>query len=159
MLTTFFDKATRDRYLWVVFPLMFLVVLAANGALVFYALSTWPGLAYDNASERGRKFNQVLAEEERESALGWKFAIGYLDGAVVVEARDREGRSLTDLNMEGTLVRPLGASSDAKLAFRPAGPGRYDAPVELPLKGQWEVRLTAERMGERAHDANRFIVR
>lgn len=159
MIPLFADKAMRDRYLWVVFPLMFLVVMIANGALVYFAMSSWPGLAYENASERGRKFNQVLAEEEKESALGWRFDVGYIDGRVVVAAYGRDGRSLTDLDLSGTLVRPLGGAVNRKLEFRSSGPGRYEATVELPLKGQWEVRLLAERMGERAHDAARIMTR
>ncbi len=159
MIPLFADKALRDRYLWIVFPLMFLVVMAANGALVYFALSSWPGLAYENASERGRKFNQVLAEEEKESALGWRFDIGYAGGRVVVAALDRDGRSLTDLELSGTLVRPLGGVANRRLEFRPSGPGRYEAIADLPLKGQWEVRLLAERMGERAHDAARIMTR
>lgn len=153
------DKAFRDRWLWLVFPLMFLVVAFANGVMVYYALSTWPGLAYANASERGRKFNQVLAAEERESALGWTFALRFADGRLAVDARSRDGTALTDLELAATLVRPLGGTDDVRIVLRPDGPGRYAAAVDLPLKGQWEVRLVAERMGEKAHSAQRVLVR
>ncbi len=159
MIGPFSDKSFRDRYLWVVFPLMFLFVASANGALVYFAMTSWPGLAYENASERGRKFNRVLAEEEKESALGWTFGLRYSDGAVIVDARDRDGQVLVDLQLAGTLVRPLGGTDDRKLEFRPAGPGKYEAVAELPLKGQWEVRLVADRMGDRSHSATRFVVR
>jgi len=159
MIRLFSDKAMRDRYLWVVFPLMFLFVASANGALVYFAMTSWPGLAYENASERGRKFNRVLAEEEKESALGWKLDLRYSEGAVIVDARDRDGQVLVDLAVSGTLVRPLGGTDDRKLEFHPVGPGRYEAAAELPLKGQWEVRLVADRMGERSHSATRFVVR
>ena len=153
------DKAFRDRWLWLVFPLMFLVVASANGVMVYYALSTWPGLAYANASERGRKFNQVLAAEEKESALGWTFALRLADGRLSVDARSRDGTALADVELAATLVRPLGGIDDVSLLLRPEGPGRYAAAVELPLKGQWEVRLVAERMGEKAHSAQRILVR
>jgi nitrogen fixation protein FixH len=157
MFAPFADKTFRDRWLWVVFPMMFLVVMVANGALVYYALSSWPGLAYENASERGRKFNQVLAEGSRENALGWHFSVFRAGGAVVVEARDRDGRPLTDLDISAKLVRPLGGTDDRALALRPAGPGRYAAETDLPFKGQWELRLLAERAGERVHATDRFL--
>jgi len=159
MIRFFSDKAMRDRYLWVVFPLMFLFVASANGALVYFAMTSWPGLAYENASERGRKFNRVLAEEEKESALGWKLDLRYSEGTVFVDARDRDGQALTDLALAGTLVRPLGGTDDVKLEFRPAGSGKYEAIADLPLKGQWEVRLVADRMGNRSHSATRFVIR
>jgi nitrogen fixation protein FixH len=153
------DKAFRDRWLWLVFPLMFLVVASANGVMVYYALSTWPGLAYANASERGRKFNQVLAAEEKESSLGWTFALRLADGRLAVDAKARDGAALTDVALAATLVRPLGGTDDVRVVLLPDGPGRYAASVDLPLKGQWEVRLAAERMGERAHSAQRVLVR
>jgi nitrogen fixation protein FixH len=148
----------RNRYLWVVFPFMFLFVLVANGALAYYALASWPGLAYENPSERGRKFNQVLHEEEKETRLGWKFQILPVDGAVEVRALDATGRALSDLELSGRLVRPLGKTADRPLEFRATAPGIYRAPVEFEARGQWEVRIAAMRDGERAHDAQRFLV-
>jgi nitrogen fixation protein FixH len=153
------DKAFRDRWLWIVFPLMFLVVMTANGVMVYYALSTWPGLAYSNASERGRKFNQVLAAEEKESTLGWTFAARVADGRLSVDAKARDGAALADVDLVATLVRPLGGAEDIRVALLPDGPGRYVGAVDVPLKGQWEVRLVAERMGEKAHSAQRVLIR
>jgi nitrogen fixation protein FixH len=148
----------RNRYLWIVFPFMFLFVLVANGALVYYALSSWPGLAFENPSERGRKFNQVLHEEEKETQLGWKFQIVPADNSVEVRASDAAGRALNDLALTGRLVRPLGKIADRPLEFRATAPGVYRAPVEFEARGQWEVRIAAIRDGERAHDAQRFLV-
>lgn len=159
MLAAFGSKSWRNKYLWLVFPLMFLVVFSANGVLVYFAVSSWPGLAYENASERGRKFNQVLAEESLENKLGWRFDVTHDAGHVTIEARDSSGNPLTDLAVTGTLVRPVGNVPDLHLNFNPAGSGRYVAPFAAPMKGQWEVRFAVERMGDRAHSSSRFIVR
>ncbi len=159
MLSFLRSKSWRDRNLWIVFPLMFLVVFGANGALVYFAVKSWPGLAYENASERGRKFNQVLAAESLENKLGWRFDIRRDGDVVVLDARDSSGNPLTDLDVSGTLVRPLGNIENRRLAFHPAGKGRYEAPLDAPLKGQWEVRFAAERSGERVHGADRFVIR
>ncbi|WP_395623445.1 FixH family protein [Sphingomonas daechungensis] len=159
MLSTFGSKSWRNRYLWIVFPLMFLVVFSANGALVYFAVSSWPGLAYENASERGRKFNQVLAEESLENRLGWKFDLRHADGRIVLDARDASGAPLVDLDVTGTLVRPVGNFADQPLRFHPTSSGRYEAPLDAPMKGQWEVRFAAEHLSDRVHSAGRFFVR
>ncbi len=155
-----------NRHLWLVYPVAFVAVLIANGALAYFALSSWPGLAYDNAFERGRKYNQVLREEDRENRLGWRLetkyeATGALEGALVVRAADREGRPLVDLGLAATLVRPVGgAVPDRALDLRAEAPGVYAARVEVPMAGQWEVRVIAEDgAGGRAHEAYRFVVR
>jgi len=149
----------RNRYLWLVFPAMFAVVLAANVVLVYFALASWPGLAYENPSERGRKFNQVLQAEEKAHGLGWKFTLRYVDHSVEVRIVDASGAALDDLGLTGTLVRPLGGIADTRLAFGTVAPGVYRAPVDLVAPGQWEVRVAATRGEARAHEAQRFVVR
>lgn len=155
-----------NRHLWLVYPIAFVAVLIANGALVYFALSSWPGLAYDNAFERGRKYNQVLRDEDRETRLGWRIEAKYESsgervGTLVVRASDRDGGPLVDLGLAATLVRPLGGSvPDRALDLRAQAPGVYTANVEVPISGQWEVRMVAvDATGARAHEAHRFFVR
>jgi nitrogen fixation protein FixH len=155
-----------NRHLWLVYPIAFVAVLIANGALVYFALSSWPGLAYDNAFERGRKYNQVLREEDRESKLGWRLdakyeAVGERVGTLKLRVADRDGAPLTDVALTATLVRPLGgATPDRALELRAQAPGLYAATIEVTASGQWELRLTAvDSTGERAHETYRFFVR
>ncbi|MFM7344294.1 MAG: FixH family protein [Tagaea sp.] len=159
-------KLDPNRHLWLVYPVAFIAVLIANGALVYFALSSWPGLAYDNAFERGRKYNQVLREEHCESKLGWRIETAFeADGAragdLVVRAADRDGRPLVDLDLMAVLVRPVGGTvPDRPVDLRAQAPGVYAARVDVPMAGQWEVRLTAiDPAGDRAHEAHRFVVR
>ena len=155
-----------NRHLWLVYPIAFVAVLIANGALVYFALSSWPGLAYDNAFERGRKYNQVLREEDRESRLGWRLEARYeaataRSGVLIVRAVDREGRPLVDLGVAAALTRPVGGGvADRAVELRAEAPGVYAATIDVPLPGQWEARLTAiDAAGERVHEAYRFVVR
>ena len=147
----------RNRYLWLVFPAMFAVVLTANAVLVYFAMASWPGLAFENPSELGRKFNQVLQAEEKESGLGWKFAVRYADDSIVVAVSDASGAPLTGAALSATLARPLGQIADRPLALQAQAPGVYRAPIVLGAPGQWEVRVAAERGADRAHSAIRFV--
>jgi nitrogen fixation protein FixH len=149
--------AFRNRYLWLVFPMMFAVVLTANIVLVYFALASWPGLAFENPSERGRKFNQVLQAEEKESGLGWQFSVRYAGDSIVVVLRDASGAPLTDATVSATLARPLGQIADRPLDLRAEAPGIYRAQIVLGAPGQWEVRIAAVRGADRAHNAIRFL--
>jgi nitrogen fixation protein FixH len=149
-----------DRHLWMVYPLAFVAVLIANGALVYFALSTWPGLAYDNAYERGRKYNQVLREEDRENALGWKVETHREGDRVTVRVIDAEARAITDLDVTAILVRPVGGTPNRVYKFGSVAPGTYTGEIELPMPGQWELRVVAANAaGDRAHEFVRFFVR
>lgn len=153
-------RLSPDRHLWLVYPLAFVAVLIANGALVYFALSSWPGLAYDNAYERGRKYNQVLREEDRANALGWKLEVQRDGDVVTVRTLDAGERPLTDLDVTAILVRPVGGTPNRTYKFRSVAPGTYTVSIELPLPGQWELRIVAEdSAGGRAHEFVRFFVR
>lgn len=146
-------NAPERRSAWIpwAFVVFMGVVVAVNGVMVYFALSTFTGTTIDRAYERGRLYNQVLAEAERQAALGWRFELRWTPasephtGRLVVAATDRSGAPLEGLAIEGKVLRPLGRPAPIPLALVQSGSGRYVAPVMLDGAGQWEVRLAARR--------------
>jgi nitrogen fixation protein FixH len=134
-----FDPRRSNWIPWVFVGGMALVVLV-NLVLVYAALSTFTGVTTGRSYDRGRDYNQVLAEATRQDALGWTTQV-MLEGRVLtVTARDRDGLPLSG-RIEGVLLRPL-EGAELRLDFAAAGPGRFIAFAEFPAAGQWEARLT-----------------
>lgn len=127
----------------------FLVVIAVNGALIFFAEGTFSGLETQHAYERGLQYNKALAAEAAQQRLGWhhEAAISGAAGSrtLHVNMTDGEGRPLEDLKVTAHLVRPSNAGLDLTLALQSAGDGRYAATFSLPAAGQWDLRLVAHR--------------
>lgn len=127
------------------------VVVAVNGVMVYFAVSTFTGTTVDRAYERGRLYNEVLAEAERQAAFGWRFELRWTPGTephagrLVIAATDRHGAPLEGLAIEGKVLRPLGRPEPIPLVLTQIGSGRYAVPVRLDGAGQWEVRLAARR--------------
>ncbi len=124
----------------------FLVVFAANGALVHYALSSFSGLTSEHASDEGAHYNLALAAAQAQVERGWQVKVSFtntegLRGRLDVTLNDRAGRPLTGAEVVVGLLRPTksGADSHAKLAD--AGDGRYGAELVVPLPGVWDLRL------------------
>ena len=146
-------SAPERRSAWIpwAFVAFMGVVVAVNGVMVYFALATFTGTTIDRAYERGRLYNEVLAEAERQAAFGWRFELGWapsgdpLSGRIVVAATDRRGAPLEGLAIEGKALRPLGRPAPIPLALVQTGSGRYAAEVALDGAGQWEVRLAARR--------------
>lgn len=134
-------EATR-RSAWIpwVFVGGMLLVVVVNGILVWASVSTFTGVTVGRAYERGRGYDQVLAEAARQDALGWTAEVRLADGALRIGAADREGRPVPG-RIEGVLLRPL-EGTEVALEFRALGAGRWTAPVEVPRPGLWEARLT-----------------
>ncbi|MBL27441.1 MAG: hypothetical protein CMM50_07830 [Rhodospirillaceae bacterium] len=126
------------------------VVMAANGALVYFAGESWTGLTSDHSYLEGLHYNETLAAAEAQNALGWKVDVSVGEDTaktLTVVMRDAEGRPLDDLTVSGSLIRPTSEGSDQTIELTFVGDGRYATGLDLPLKGQWDLDLLAARQG------------
>ncbi len=135
----------RSRWIPWVFVGGMLLVVVVNGGLVYAALSSFTGLTTGKAFDRGRTYNQVIQEAARQEALGWQARVTFQAGAVSVAVVDRSGQPVAGV-LHGYLQRPLDGTQ-VPLAFRQDGAGRFRAPAEPPLPGQWEARLLLRGTG------------
>ena len=152
-------KAGRPRGWWIPYTFFagFAVVLAANGAMLYFALSSFSGLSTKQAYVEGLAYNDRVEEEAAQAALGWTWD---LDLAAVetlrqngpsrvatlrVDGRNAEARPLDGLSLTATIRRPTEQGLDQTVPLRPVGPGLYETRVTLAKPGQWDVLLTARR--------------
>lgn len=143
------SPAPRGRWIPWVFVGGFGVVIAVNAVLITAAISTFTGTTTVGAYNRGLEYGEVLAEADRQRALGWRGAVSRADGAVLVSLRLPDGTPLpADAIVTGRLQRPLDRTA-LPLAFQPAGPGGWRAVAEVSAPGAWEAVLTVTRGTDR----------
>jgi nitrogen fixation protein FixH len=130
---------TERRSGWIpwVFVGGMLLVVVVNGVMVWFALSTFPGLTTTQSYDRGRAYNQVIAEAERQDALGWTARVSMREGRIAFAVTDREGRQVEGV-LQAHLLRPL-EGTRVELGAAVARHG-FDLP-DLRA-GQWELRGT-----------------
>ena len=133
-------------------------VVAVNGALLYFAKSTFPGVAATKPYEVGAAYNSVLADAARQEALGWRLTTSLEAETVVVMLVDRDGAPLKDLTVTGTIARPVGSDAVYPFSFKVGADGVYRADQTLPARGQWELKLAARDNGQIAFTAARRIV-
>jgi nitrogen fixation protein FixH len=127
---------------------LFGIVIAVNVVFVTLALGTFTGVTTVNPYQEGLAYNQVLAARHAQRDLGWKAAIDY-GGAddgnerVTVALNDAAGRPVTGLALSGSLKRPTQAGMDQDLTWEEAVPGRYQAALALPARGNWDLVVSA----------------
>lgn len=132
--------------------LFFGSIFAANGIMVFYALSTFDGVETDDAYRKGRAYNHVLEADAAQSALGWKTAVettpAYTDGAVQlsvsVKMTDADARGLSLAPVTLTFWRPTVQGMDVTAPLAALGDGIYRGTVQLAEAGNWIVRLRTQ---------------
>lgn len=158
------ETARSGRWIPWMFVLGFAIIVAANGTMVWVALSTFTGLETRNHYREGLAFNERIADARRQERLGWSADVRFDAPAVgvatiEVDMTDAAGRPLRGASVEATVVRPTHTGHDVTLALDEVGAGRYRRQVDLPRAGQWELRLLAQRDGQEYRRIERVFVR
>lgn len=155
-------QGSRDAWIPWLFVGLFGIVLAANGALAYFAISSFTGLETEGHYEKGLEYNRVLAAERRQDALGWSVYTDFRpnggnSGRLVVSARDRRGTPLRGAAVTARLIRPTQSGYDREITLAPAGVGSYEAEVDLPLKGQWDIQTRIEHRSDTYLSVERIV--
>ncbi len=145
---------------WRFFPaavVVFLVtVVIVDGGMIWSAVHSFPGSAYDHAFDTGNKYNEILESAARQAKLGWKLDVKVVSRDIEVTLTDENGETLPGAAVEAIATHPVGPAQPTSLAFAPEG-ANYVARAALPAPGQWDLGLTA-RIGEIKYRATRRVV-
>lgn len=125
----------------------FSVIFVINGALVYFAMDSWPGLTTESAYQQGRDYNQTLASADIQNALGWTsdltFSKKHDRHVLRAEFTDAGGAPLGGLQVRVTFLRPVGEESVVSAALPEISKGEYSSPVALPFAGRWYADVEA----------------
>jgi nitrogen fixation protein FixH len=133
----------------------FVCILAANAALVHYALSTFRGEVAEHPYEAGLAFNQEIAAAQAQQALHWSVS-GVLSRAdshteqLEIAARDAQGTAITGLQFAAILVAPADKANDRPFELFEIAPGVYRGQTAA-AGGAWDLLIEAKRDGERIY--------
>ncbi len=136
------------RHVLIAVLAFFGVVIAANAIFIVLAIQSWSGLSTDDAYRRGLAYNETLRQAEIQRTLGW---LARADLVPLLDGRARLGVVFTDrddvpvegLVVLGQLRRPSHERLDQPVELTRQGPGHYGTDLDLPLPGQWDLRLRA----------------
>ncbi|OIQ96609.1 FixH [mine drainage metagenome] len=151
-----------------IFVGVFLVVLAINLIMAYSAVHTFSGLQTEDAYEKGLEFNKILAQRRAQAELGWKVEAVLLphdaanterhDADLTVSYADRAGHPVAGLTVTARMVRPARSGHDLSVSLVEREPGKYVALVPLPLPGQWDMTVRADRGDVRYKLEQRVLV-
>jgi nitrogen fixation protein FixH len=142
---------------------VFGVVASANGIMIYYAISTFPGVIDDHAYEHGISYGRDIASAQAQDKLGWK-----VDGKVTrllggkaefaITIRDDAGAVVTGLQVAAILEFQPDRRRDLNLQLSEVGPGQYKAEA-LASAGAWMLDVAASRDGAVAYRSrNRLML-
>ena len=140
----------RGKLIPWLFVAFFVLILAVNGIMVWFALDSWTGLASNQAYDNGLTYNRNLEAERRQEALGWRpelraEADAQLHGQAELVLADAQGQPLVGATVTMQLERPTSEGADIAVALTTAGSGVYHGAFALPLPGVWTAHVTIRR--------------
>lgn len=125
----------------------FVMVFAANGIFFYLASQSWTGLSTEKAYERGLRYNDIRARDMAQKKLGWRSTATFQhhgdDLILQTTFVNKAGEPIEGLSVFAEIQRPLVDRHDQRLRLRETGAGEYSHPLDLSLKGQWQVNLQA----------------
>ncbi|WP_431859784.1 FixH family protein [Azospirillum sp.] len=150
-------------YIPFIFFAFFGVVIAVNGAMIYFATSTFNGLETEDHFVKGIKYNQDIAGAKAQAERGWKVDLAFVSpepgkGKVTLNLHDKHGNLLKDAKVRMKFIRPTMQGYDRTITPEYAGDGRYVAALDLPLPGIWDVRLVIEHATGDYQDQQRVFV-
>ena len=162
------DQDDRRSTEWIVLAalvMFFGTIFVANGALVYYALSTFSGEQEASPYEHGLAYDRDIESARQQDARGWNVTLGVqraepgAPASIAVGMRDANNEALEGLEVSAGLEFPTDKRFDRRIGLIETGPGEYLA--DLPLRaGQWDVVIEAKREGERLfRSRNRVTLR
>jgi nitrogen fixation protein FixH len=143
--------ADRSRLFPWIFVAGFAIVVAVNAAMIWLAVGSFAGLYTSKPRDRGLRYNEVIAEQQRRDALGWRIEARWLPGPRRLEVAvfDAAGKPLAPTHLSAELVRPVEKRAPVGVALGAVDVGRYAGNVDLPERGNWDLDVVVERDGRR----------
>lgn len=138
------------------------VVLAVNIGMISLAFITNPGLVTEDYYEKGIEYEENFSKRRAaRNALGWSYKTDFPTSPVLntdelyrFSIVDKVGRPLSDARVNFSVYRASDVSADFNVSMLEVAPGIYQAKVNYPLKGFWEITVQIQR-GEDQFDFNR----
>lgn len=131
----------------------FAVIFAANAALIWLAVDSFPGLEVSSAYRAGQEFNDEVDAAAAQAARGWNVNVrAERQGGVVrmvATFADKAGAPERNLAVSAALEHPTDSRHDRRVVLAESAPGVYEAEVADVGPGRWNLTLEAESAGER----------
>lgn len=129
--------------------------IALMGLMVWFvmlAIHNYPGEVTTDAYKKGLNYNQTIEKSDAQEKLGWKtgldFQVKGLEVKTSFTLADKNGKPITDGQINAWFIRPAIAGHDKEIPLTPNGKGSYSAKTELALPGEWEVHISATSKGQ-----------
>ena len=140
--------------------------LSVNALFVFLAVSTNPGLVVDDYYEQGRQYEaHALERIAAQKHLNWttrleipQTIVRDLEDVYRFSAVDTRGVPVDHAVVKLLAYRPSDAGADFVMPMQEFASGLYEASVNFPLPGVWDVKVEVQSDAAQYEMSHRIFV-
>lgn len=138
------EKNTRARKQFLAWILGFFGLFIVVD-ITFWVLAdnSHTGVVTEGAYDQGISYNETIEAAEGQAALGWRSEITLDESVLNFTLADKHDNALDGADVTAKFTRPSHEGYDFTVTLTENDRGNYSAVVDLPLEGQWDVRVFA----------------
>jgi len=129
------------------------VTFAVNGAFIYFAVSTFPGVEVASSYKAGQEFEGEIAAGRAQAERGWTVDAAVKpvgdDASVEVHFRDKSGADLHGLDVRVRLIHSVDPNHDHSATLPEVESGTYRTELQGVKAGMWNLTIEAYRGDER----------
>lgn len=150
----------RSSYIPRLFVAGFAIVFLVNGLMIWLAVGSFSGLYGNGARDREAKYNDVIAQQKVQDALGWKIGAKWqpAQNRLQIDLVEANGTPLQHATITALLIRPAEKRPSLPLEFDDLGSGRFEARVALPARGNWDLDILVVANGQSFAQTKRLFL-
>jgi nitrogen fixation protein FixH len=151
----------RGRYIPWLFVGGFVVVVAVNATMMWFAVGSFSGLYTSKPRERGLHYNSIVAEQRARDELGWRVEPVWRPGTgrLEIAVSDSAGQPLAGARVFVELVRPAEKRPPVGTTLAMIDAGRFAGYVDLPARGNWDLDIVIEHGADRYAQTRRMFLK
>lgn len=152
-----------DKFIPYFFIIFFAIIFIADFSFVYIAKKTWRGVYTDQSYEKGKNYNKSLEAVKKQKELGWNLSLKYQENgknsAILISClKDKNNNLIKDAKLKAKISRPTQEGFDFVQDFIQEN-GCYQAKINFPLQGQWDVEIQAFQGKNVMQMIKRYVVR
>ncbi len=129
------------------------VTFAVNGAFIYFAVSTFPGVEVASSYRAGQEFEGEVMAGRAQAERGWAVDAAIRptgdDASVEIRFRDKAGADLHGLDVRVQLIHAVDPDHDHSASLPEVASGTYRAVLPNVKAGMWNLTIAAYRGDER----------
>lgn len=129
------------------------VTFAVNGAFIYFALSTFPGVEVASSYKAGQEFEGEVLAGRAQAERAWTVDAAVRpvgdDASIEIHFRDKAGADLNGLDVRVQLIHAVDPNHDHAASLPEVASGTYRTVLPNVKAGMWSLTIEAYKGSER----------